>query len=371
MPMPPVISDPQQLLGEHSRSLIFRCVAGSQAYGTARAGSDQDIRGVFILPAAAYLTIEPPREQLSCETSDEVYYALRRFLELATSANPNLIELLYMPQECVLLSTPSWERLANARDLFLSKRAYESHVGYAMAQIKRARGQNKWINNPKPVEPPSKEEFCWFIPREQVDPERQPYRPIQLAQSGIDLSQCHVSAVEHMNGLYRLYHYGPAAKGVFHENMIVCQSIPQDEEKTRCIGLLIYNEQAYEKAMKDHQNYWTWRRNRNEARWVSQERGEIDYDAKNLMHTFRLIISAERIFSEGKPLVRFEGDDLQFLQSVRAGAFDYKHLMHMAGERIAHLAELRDKSPLPDDPDMNAIASLLNEITADWEAENA
>lgn len=368
-----IIADYRQLNTERADALIYRCVAGSRAYGTAGPYSDVDIRGIYVLPAQAYLALGMPIEQVGDERHDEVYYALRRFMGLAATANPNIIELLFMPEDCVTLRTPCSDMLIAARRIFVSKRAYESHVAYAMAQIKKARGQNKWVNNPKGETLPLKEEFCWIVPREgaQWDCEHPPFRPITIAESEIDLAECHAAALEHCPGVYRLYHYGPGAKGVIRGNNLVCEPIPLADEAPRCIGLLIYNEPVYERSIKDHQNYWKWRRNRNEARWVGQERGEIDYDTKNLMHTFRLIMSADQIFREGEPLVRFTGEALKFLLAIRAGEFSHDDLIAKAEERVANLAELRDRSTLPDAPDVLAIENLLGEITAIWEAGHA
>lgn len=370
---PAIVTDYRQLHAERADALIYRCVAGSRAYGTAGPRSDIDVRGVYLLPARAYLALAAPPEQVGDERHNEVYYALRRFLELATGANPNIIELLFMPADCVTLRTPAADRLLAERRLFISKRAYESHVAYAMAQIKKARGQNKWVNNPKSETPPRKEEFCWIVPRRaaQWDWAQPPYRPVAAADSGIDLAECHAAALEHCPGVYRLYHYGPTAKGVFRNNHLVCEPIPLADEASHCAGLLIFNEPAYERAVKDQQNYWKWRRQRNEARWINQERGGIDYDAKNLMHTFRLIMSAEHIFREGAPMVRFGGKELEFLLAIRAGQFAYDDLMAQAEGKVASLAPLRDRSDLPEAPDARAVEDLLGEITAAWEESHA
>ena len=59
-----------------------------------------------------------------------------------------------MPDDCVLKTSPEMQQLIAARDIFVSKQCADTHAGYAMSQIKKARGQNKWINNPKPPEPP-------------------------------------------------------------------------------------------------------------------------------------------------------------------------------------------------------------------------
>lgn len=350
--------------------LLFETVVGSHAYGTAHEESDIDLRGVFIEPTVDLLTLGSLPEQFSDERGDEVYYSLRRFLDLALGANPNIIELLFMPEDCVRFVDPAFSQVLESRNLFVTKEAYRSHVGYAQAQIRKARGQNKWINNPQPKETPSPEESCWFIPLSAPEG-AMPYRPISLSDSGIDLGECHAAALEHAPNLYRIYNYGKSARGVFRGGKVVCEPIPIEDEHARCMGLLIFNEQAHEKALRDHRNYWTWRANRNDRRWQTQESGQLDYDAKNVMHMFRLMLSAESILTTGRPLVRFSGEKLEFLLSVLHGRFAYDELIQRSEELANHLDELHRESVLPETPDRAKANTLLRSVTQDWEARHA
>jgi uncharacterized protein len=83
---------------------------------------------------------------LSEAWGDTVFYSLWRFVELAAQANPNLIELLFMPEDCIVGIHRAFEAVLDARHLFVTRAAYDSHIGYAQAQLRKARGQNKWIN---------------------------------------------------------------------------------------------------------------------------------------------------------------------------------------------------------------------------------
>ena len=163
-------------------------------------------------------------------------------------------------------------------------------------------------------------------------------RPVQLKESGMRLQRCHAAALENSGELYRLYDYGKEARGVFRNGMLVCDSIPKEDEASRFIGLMVFNKNAFEQAKSKHRQYWEWRRTRNEARWRSQEAGVLDYDAKNLMHTFRLLYSALNIIEDGEPLVRFSGEKLQELRDIRSGRFGYDELVAKAealSERLA------------------------------------
>lgn len=358
--------DPGTLRAKYAETILATYLVGSRAYGTARPESDENYRGIFILPGRYYLSIREPVEQISDERHNTTYYTLKRFLELASTANPNIVEMLFMPPDCRVFESPLMQRLLEKRDIFVTKQAYTSHVNYAAAQIKRAKGQNKWVNNPQPEEKPTELDFCWFVPR-KIPEGRFPYRPIPLKQSGIELSYCSCAAMEQLSNTYRLYSYDEPTREVFRNGMLVCESIPKEDEDIRCIGLLIYNRAEHERALRDHVNYWEWRRNRNDARWESQECGERDYDAKNMMHTFRLLLSGENILKHGVPIVRFEGERLRMLLDIREGKFTYDELLRMVEAKLEELNAEMQNSRLPETADAAAIDRLLAEMTEGWE----
>ncbi len=358
-----------ELIGQKRNRVIFECVSGSYAYGTNRSGSDEDIRGIYVQPVASMLSMFEVPSQVSDERTDIVFYTLRRFLELALNANPNIIELLYVPDDCVRLMRPCFEFLRSQRHAFLTKCAYVSHVRYAQAQIRKARGQNKWVNNPQPDQPPKSQDFCWFIPRESIHG-KMPLRPITLNEAGVDLSECRASSLEHSPNSYRIYHYGPGARGVFRGDILVCESIPIEDEHSKCIGLLIYNQGDYERAVRDYSNYWTWRRERNDQRWIRQECGQLDYDAKNMMHMFRLLLSAQSILKDGKPLVRVTGENLVFLKGILEGKFSYDELLARSEKVIHELDRLLATTSLPDKPNQELAERILIEVTDAWTHEH-
>lgn len=86
-------------------------------------------------------------------------FELRKFVSLAKECNPNIIELLFVDESDVLLETPWWARVGEQRELFLSKRAKFTFSGYAMAQLKKIRGHNRWLNDPQPVSAPEPSKY--------------------------------------------------------------------------------------------------------------------------------------------------------------------------------------------------------------------
>lgn len=362
----------EQLLAFQPSPILFECVGGSRAYGTATATSDEDIRGIFAVPAASYIDLAHPPAQVSDERGDIVYYSLRRTVELLTQANPNLLELLFMPEDCVRRSSPAMRQLTASRQLFVSRQCADTHVHYAMSQIKKARGQNKWVNHPQSPTPPLKEDFCYVIRWVQnQDPDAPPARPVSLRTTDWELAEFHAARLEHSRDIYRLYHYGSQARGVFRGGMLVTESIPKEDEATRFAGFLLYGEQAWRQALVEHQNYWAWRDNRNPNRWQQQERGELDFDPKNMMHTVRLLLSGRSIMASGQPTVRFTGEPLELLLSIRAGRLSFDEITAIAADLHADCERLKARSDLPELCDPTAANHLLRSVTSEWEASLA
>ena len=350
---------------EKSGNIIFKCLSGSRCYHTHLETSDSDYRGCFALPQEEFLGLNEPITQVSDSKQDITFYELKKFFQLAETVSPNMIELLWVPDDCIEIWSPQMQTIKDNRNLFLSRKAKSSFSGYAFSQISKSKGANKLVNNPKPKERPTRDQFCWYIPMGKYTELYKldaPARPLNLADSKLNLSKYHVVKLEHVENTYRLYYYGNKAKGVFRDGNLVCEPIPLEDENILFSGLLIYNEKAYEAECKDWKNYWDWMKNRNEARWVDQEGGKADFDAKNLMHAMRLLWSGISIMEGNGPIVRFEGWKLQTLKDIRACKYKHKEILEMAQTQMAYLDSIVDKSPLPHSVDHAKIDALYREI---------
>jgi hypothetical protein len=217
---------------------------------------------------------------------------------------------------------------------------------------------------------PNRLDFCHIIYTDNFTEDthvgKMPARPKPLIGDSFlgDLSRFHVAKLERVPNTYRLYFYNKNAKGVFRgeHQQLVCESIPFDDEWTKFVGLLIYDDTAYEHAKKDWKNYWEWKKNRNEARYRSQEAGTIDYDAKNMLHCVRLLWSGKNILLHGEPIVRFEGKQREFLLDIRRGKFTHSELMELMEKEMAEMLDIKNSSTIPDSVDQKAINSLYKEI---------
>ena len=222
-----------ELIKSYPERIIFQCISGSHAYGTNHDSSDRDIKGVFVMPMIEHFSLDEPVKQVTDERHDTVYYNLKRLLELLARSNPNVLEMLYTPEDCIMVDSRYMRTLREHRSSFISQKAYETFVGYAHSQVKKAKGRNKWINNPQPEASPSPEDFCRVVPADKMTAVK-PFRPVPLTQTSIDLGQCHATSVEHAENTYRLYKIGPSARAVFRNGHLVCEHLSLEDEQKFC-----------------------------------------------------------------------------------------------------------------------------------------
>ena len=337
--------------------LLFDTVAGSQAYGTALAGSDEDRRGVFVAPPGYLLGLDDI-EQVADARGDEVYYEVGRFVEMLLKNNPNALELLAMPDDCVRIRHPLYQILRP--DLFLSKLCARTYGEYALGQIRKARGLNKKIVNPQPERRMGLLEFCHV-------PEGQGSTPLLtwLAAREHDPKHCGLTAVLHATDLFAIYH---AADGVYRglispkdPDALVFSSVPND---ARPIAWMHCNMDAFRAHCKAHREYWEWVAVRNDERYQTNAGHGRGYDSKNLMHTLRLLDMAGEIATEG--VLRVRRPNREFLLQVRAGEFDYDELVARAEEKLTEVRQAFERCSLPDEPNRYTVNAALGEIRSQF-----
>lgn len=339
--------------------LLFDAVAGSHAYGTAVEGSDEDRRGVFAAPASFLLGLSA-LEQVSDEKSDLVYYELGRFVELLLKNNPNALEVLAIPEDCVRYKHPLFDLLESS--LFLSKLCGQTFGGYAMGQIRKARGLNKKIVNPQPRERKALTEFCFVL-------EGQGTRPLEawLSERGYHSRDCGLVAARHAPNVYAIFHDRDASlsyRGIISpkdESALVCSSVPLEAEP---VGWMTCNRDAFKAHCKSHREYWEWVELRNEERYRTNSEHGRGYDSKNLMHTLRLLDMAEEIATEG--ILRVRRPNRDFLLRIRNGEFHYEELVLRAEEQLQRVEEAFSRSALPDQPDPKLAEERLLQIRSEF-----
>lgn len=160
----------------HSKGLIkppdfvmggaqYEVIMGSIAYGVSNDNSDMDIYG-FCMPPKAMIfphlngEIEGfGRQKKRFEQFDQKkiidkstgkeydfsIYNIVKFFMLAMENNPNMVDALFVPENCVVFKTKIADMVRDERKSFLHKGCWHRFKGYAFQQMHKMK-----IKNPKP-----------------------------------------------------------------------------------------------------------------------------------------------------------------------------------------------------------------------------
>lgn len=342
--------------------IIFSAVMGSHAYGTAMPTSDVDLRGVFIQPIEDILGFGYI-DQVADKTNDIVFYEIKRFLELVQSNNPNILELLNVPEDCIKFKDPIFDLILEQKDQFITKQCKNSFVGYAIQQIKKARGYNKKINwEEKEMVRKGVLDFCYIlkdggtITLNEFFDFRNTYHSQKTGPEDFGLAK-----VDHAHNIYAMYdlweHDIP--KGIISErdaNDVQLSSIPKGIEIE---SYLIFNKDAYSVHCKRYKEYQTWLKERNEDRFKMNKEHGKQYDSKNMAHCMRLLTMGLEIANDGNIIVRRPPEHIKYLMKIRKGEMEYDELLNDAESKLKLLDAAFDESSLPNKVDKEFVDNLL------------
>ena len=397
-----------------SGNLLYEYIRGSQAYGTSLPTSDIDMGGVYICdPDVLYGIQSGYEEQIADEKGDVVWYEIGRYISLLMSSNPNMLESLYIPDRCVVYEHPIIKELKQNRDMFLTQECFRSFIGYAIEQIKKARGLNKKCVNPI-TERKTPIDFCYTF-------KDQGTTPIEnwLTTNGLKQIYCGLNHMPNMNQMYGVfYDWGQHLHMEFKTkddfmaycrehrfgdpflfNLLVYNGVDinhhdlnnlerlydtlvpkgyhgiQKEAGTsndvhldsiikydKPICFMSYNEDGYQSHCKQYKEYKTWEKLRNPQRYLENVQNGRGYDAKNVAHSVRLLHMGIEIATTGQFNVDRTNIDRDLILDIRAGKFEYEDLIARLEKDKENLDEAIKTTKLPKTVNKDEINQLLIDL---------
>ncbi|UDW09903.1 DNA polymerase beta superfamily protein [Escherichia coli] len=335
---------------------LMRCYSGSIAYGTNLPTSDVDIRGIYCAEPKSILTpFFVDREMTLIDEEDGKLYELTNYMKLFVDMNPNIIELMFVDRGDILQTSDVYEYLREQAPKLLSSKVAFTFSGYAMAQLKRIKGHNKWINNPQPKEQPTQKEFM-RLTHSWMDDNLTKHKDFQKMLDDLNKLCVFLPMGDNIYGVIGTHDNA----GLFNSDGSI-RKVPyeqfSDEDKRRKPILIVkYLAEEHKQAKEKHKNYWAWVKNRNLVRHDLEEK--YGYDCKHALHLVRLMRMAEEILAEGKVLVK--RPDAQELLAIRNGAWSLEKLLAWAEEKDDYIRNTLYKSThLPKSTDLDFAADVL------------
>jgi hypothetical protein len=293
--------------------VLIEATVGSHAWGLADGGSDTDLRGIFALPFPwTQGLVEPPRDLVSADGSS-TYWECGKAFRQALRADPNTLELLFVPNVRVLDPVGEW--LLHERDAFVSSEIYGSFGRYALSQLKKLQHSLRLAEHRSVV-------LSWL--REQPVPtlDEVGARLAKLStRSAPTTADAELQAKEYVKQLYRSLH---------------------DQ------GLL---------PARDFQSLVAF-----------AQRCDSEFDLprelrpKNAYNLLRLIGTAVHWLRTGTPEFEAEGAFRDRLMAIKKGDVPLEDVLRMAEAMMPELETARQQRKLPGRPDVGRADTLLRRI---------
>lgn len=153
-------------------NIAYMTIMGSAAYGVNNDDSDQDIYGFCIPPKGIIFPHtegiiqgfgnQGPRFDVWSEHHirhpddpkreyDFAIYSIVKYFSLVMENNPNMIDSLFTPANCVIAATAVGQHVRENRKTFLHKGSWHKFKGYAFAQMGKIKSKTN-SSNPKRAE---------------------------------------------------------------------------------------------------------------------------------------------------------------------------------------------------------------------------
>ena len=298
-------------------TIVLDAIVGSRAWGLDHAGSDEDRRGVFVLPFAWTTGLADPPLDLQSLDGSHAYWEIGKAIRQALRADPNTLEMLFAADERAVRD-PMGAMLLELRDAFVSQEIYGSFGRYALSQLERLEHNQRLADHRALV-------LEWLVADPTLD---------------LDTVAVRLAAAAAVPG-----------------------PTPEDAQRRA----RDYLKQLY-RSLYDQGHLAT-------AEWSSlctfaRERGHAfepprDLRPKNAYNLVRLLDLATRWLAGGRPELRVRDELRAQLLAIKGGQVPMADVIAMAETMTPALEAARASSPLPRHADIARAEEVLRAIRAE------
>lgn len=376
--------------------LLYEYIRGSHLYNLNVDGSDIDSGGLYICDSSFIYEqgVTPYQFEIADNKHDTTWYELGKFMGMLVKSNPTVFESLFVPSNKVLTPrNPILDELFANKNEFITKDCFKPFVGYAIEQIKKARGLNKKFVCPM-VERKTPLDFTYTF-------HKQGSMPILdfLTTHHMKIEYCGLNRIPHMNDMYGLFydwgkhydesqdknerywithswstlcsdrfqkygdiknepimHYrGLTSEEISHTTQLRLSSI--DDKNDIPICHISFNSNGFQEHCRKYKEYKDWEKNRNPQRYESNL--NKTYDSKNMMHCMRLMHMGKEI-AEGQGVNLERTWDRELLLNIRNHKYEYDELIEMVDNEKTAMDKAIAESTLKEHIDVDLVKHILS-----------
>jgi hypothetical protein len=293
--------------------VVLETLVGSHAWGLADEASDRDHRGVFALPFPWLQGLVAPPEDLVSADGSQTYWAAGKAIRQALRADPNTLEMLFLPSARPLDPVGEW--LLAERDAFVSVEIYGTFGRYALGQLRRLEQGLRLAEHRAVV-------LDWLRadPTLTLDDVASKLAELSTRAMPTDADRVH-QAKQYVKQLYR---------SMADQGLLDASEFP-----------------ALVRFARDRSLDFQLPR---------------ELRPKNAYNLVRLLATATRWLREGTPTFVAEGALRERLLAIKKGQVSLEDVLAEAESMAPDLERARDESRLPKRPDVARVDALLRRI---------
>jgi hypothetical protein len=296
---------------------ILEATVGSRAWGLADEGSDTDLRGILAVPFAWRAGLSAAPDCIVSADGSATFWDYTKAIHQAVRADPNTLELLYVPTARALDPAGAW--LLEERDAFVSADIFGSFGRYAMSQLSKLASSQKLAEHRGLL-------LDWLRQEPELDLDQVAERLAQVSpRKAPSREDTLFAAKEYVKQLYRSLH---------DQGLIVACDFRALVRYARDGG--------------------------------KQPEPARELRPKNAYNLLRLIAVATDWLRNGRPQLEMQGPIRERLLAIKRGQVALGEVLQEAESMVPALEAARDATQLPKRPDLVRVDALLRRLNEEF-----
>lgn len=314
------------------RGKILEIKSGSHLYGLNTEKSDEDFVGIFLAPKEYVyglknveqvdLSIKDKQEngKNTKDAVDRMFYEFKRFVNLASQGNPNIIEILFSHEDNIVYLSKAGKKLLDNRDMFVSKNIIPKFLGFSNSQKRKLMVKT---DNMKALI-----DAMNFLQSEFEKGNEKITLPELIGNKEFDSL--------FKEGKNKVHFYIGAHS--LNRNITIKSAI-------KWLGDIIANTSHRIENIKN-----------------------VGYEFKYASHLLRLLYQTIELCETGT--LKYPLKDRELLLKVKRGEVPYQEFVQMVESAEDYLDMIKEDNKLPKKPNMEGIEKLVMEVYEEWLQEN-